>query len=43
MHPSNIEPKTSWKHIKVLTTKPLQHFINKDKKVYLYHVWHEIV
>jgi hypothetical protein len=32
MHPSRIEPKSSWKHIKVLTTKPLQTFINKDEK-----------
>jgi len=31
-NPSNIEPKTSWKHTKILTTKPFQHFINKYKK-----------
>ncbi len=24
------EPKTSWRHTKVLTTKPLQDFINKE-------------
>ncbi len=28
-HPSKIEPKTLWKHIKVVTTKPLQELINK--------------
>jgi hypothetical protein len=33
MHPSRIEPKTSGKHIEVLTIKPLQHFINKDENV----------
>jgi hypothetical protein len=32
MHPSRIEPKTSWKHTKALTTKPLQHIINKEGK-----------
>jgi hypothetical protein len=43
MHPSRIESKTTWKHTKVLTIKLVQDFINKDKKVYLYYVWHEIV
>jgi hypothetical protein len=28
---------------KVLTTKSLQHFINKDEKVELYRVWHEMI
>jgi hypothetical protein len=32
MYLSKIELKTSWKHTKVLTIKPLQHFINKDEK-----------
>jgi hypothetical protein len=32
-HPSNFEPKTSWQHAKVFTTKPLQDFINKEEKV----------
>jgi hypothetical protein len=32
MHLSRIEPKTSWKHINVLTIKPVQQFINKDEK-----------
>jgi len=32
MYQSNIEPKTSWKHTKVLTTKPFQNFMNKDEK-----------
>jgi len=32
MHLSRIEPKTSWKHSKVLTIKPIQHFINEDEK-----------
>jgi hypothetical protein len=34
MHPLRIEPKTLWKHIKVLTTKPLQLFIDKNEKVW---------
>jgi hypothetical protein len=38
-----IKPKTSWKHTKVLTTKPFQQLINKDLKVEVYHVWHEII
>jgi hypothetical protein len=29
---ARFEPKTSWRHTKVLTTKPLQNFINKEKK-----------
>jgi hypothetical protein len=28
---ARFEPKTSWKQTKVLTTKPLQDFINKEK------------
>jgi hypothetical protein len=43
MHPSRIETKTSWKHIKILSTKPLEHFMNKDEKILVYHVWHEII
>jgi hypothetical protein len=42
MHPSRIEPKTLWKHTQVLTTK-LQDFNNKEEKVQLYCLWHEIV
>jgi len=43
MHQLRIKPQTSWKHIKILTIKPLQHFINKNENFKLYHVWHEIV
>jgi len=32
MHPPRIENKMSWKHTKVLTTKPLQHFMKKNEK-----------
>jgi hypothetical protein len=36
-----LNPKTSWKHTKVLTTKPLQNFINKGKKKSLLCLaWH---
>jgi len=37
-HPSRIEPKTSQKHIKVLTTNTLQNFVEKEKKVEPYCV-----
>jgi len=43
MHESRIEPKTSWNHTTVLTTKPLQDFIKNDEKIEVYCVWHEIV
>jgi hypothetical protein len=43
MHLSKIESKTLWKHTKVLTTKPLQNFINKDEKVKIYYILYEIV
>jgi hypothetical protein len=33
MHPLRIKSKTSWKQLKALTTKPLQHIINKNEKV----------
>jgi hypothetical protein len=33
INPSNIEPKTLWKHTKVLTTKTLQEFINKEEQI----------
>jgi hypothetical protein len=33
MHSLKIEPKTSWKHTKVLTTKQFQNFVNKNEKV----------
>jgi hypothetical protein len=38
MHSLRMEPKTSWKHIKVLNTKPLQNYINEDEKKLFYHV-----
>jgi hypothetical protein len=40
MHPSRIEPN---KHTNALTTKPFQHVININEKVYIYDVWQEIV
>jgi hypothetical protein len=43
MHPSRIEPMTSWKHVEVLTGKLIQHFINKDERIEVYDVWNEIV
>jgi len=43
MHASRIEPNTSWKHTKVLTTKPFQHFMNTNENFKVYHVWHESV
>jgi hypothetical protein len=42
MHWSKFELKASWRHTKVLTTKIVQNFINKEKKL-SYYVWHGIV
>jgi hypothetical protein len=43
IHSPRIESKMLWKHTKFLTTKQLQVFINKDEKVKVYYIWHEIV